>query len=753
MKKIMSVLLTVIMVFSVTIPAFSKEVESRLYNIYGDGMLFEQNEPATFTGVCQSGATIYIELVNSEGKTVADAKTIASKSGTFSASFTAPEGGYTEYAVKCYENNVLFQTLNDVVFGELWLSSGQSNMEYPLASDDEGAKNCEKQVKLNKWLRVFMGSGVTKYKGSTELVPNEYQKEIEDCYWVKGDNANVYNMSAVAYYFADHLIKKLDMPVGILNSSLGGSAIASWIPREAIEGDKAVLNDFISNGTYISSEDWYKETRNQGFDMGGDFNLKIAPLKPFKISGMIWYQGETDISPAMNNNRYIRYFDLMQRYYTEYFGYGKGMLPIIFSSLASYIYKGGPENTLDVPDKNIEFTEIQQARPESRALVSIYDVPGTYVRDLGAIHPSVKRPVGERMGISAMGMVYGKDDAYTTATVKETEIKEGAIYVTFRNVGQGLVAKGELNCFSICGIDGIYLDAKAEIVSKDTVKIYNSKIKEPKSATYAYYISNYDANLYAKNDAGDLIPVSVFITDDSVSRYYYKNSTWLHCETNSSWRVVSSWDMCGNYDTWEAKNADVDIDEFSASEGKNGLHVLSNRGLFGKKYYVMPKTNFHRFYQDYFISDSESNLTHYGKITFSLRNNSKNPVTLSSFRIYIDPVIWYNACIDGKTDSSFTIPADGKWHEITFDLNKLKLMDNNTGAYYTNDKLGMIKYIKLYFENSNYNGADISIDEFSFTPETGKSEIQYDKENLIVAKIFEICCSLFDKVYYLIYDI
>ena len=228
--------------------------------------------------------------------------------------------------------------------------------------------------KADKWLRVLYVPGIPEYKGSAELVPAQPQRTIPGACWLDGENPAIYGMSAVAYFFAEKLTKSIDMPVGIINVPLGGTTIATWLSREAIDSNAAVKKHLTDNGRYFPANEWKEDGHNLYTDMTANYNLRIHPAKNFRISGMIWYQGESDIGQTAQE--YSDCIDLLQRSYTEIFGYKNGLLPFVFTQLASYFYS---EDGLCLPQRNIDFSAIQQERPESRALVSIYDLPLTFI--------------------------------------------------------------------------------------------------------------------------------------------------------------------------------------------------------------------------------------------------------------------------------------------------------------------------------------------------------------------------------------
>lgn len=732
MKKIISLILVAALCLGFALNVHAEDPQASLYaNIYGDGMLFEQNKHAVFAGEAKSGTAITAELYSADGALCAQGSSVADSDGKFKVSFLSPSGGYEEYTVILKAASSEFARLERVVFGELWLSSGQSNMQYPLAQSRTGREMFAKQEKLSKWLRVLL---VPAYPGNTagpEFTYAQPQTDIDGAVWVTGENLSVYNMSAVSYFFAKELMEELDMPVGILNASLGGSAIASWLSRDAIDGDAQVRNNLVSDNEYIELSDWKADKQNVYVDMTANYNHKIEALGNFRPSGMIWYQGESDVGKSAEF--YSGAFDLMQRSYTEHFGYEDGLMPIIYTQLASFLYG---ENTFVIPDRNIDFTEIQQASPESRAMVTIYDVPLTYIPEAGAIHPECKEEIGERMAFAAEGLVYGEENSYSAATVKETVISDGAVFVTFENTGDGLVCPdGELFGFAVCGKNGVYIQAQAEIISPDTVKVYNESVAAPCSASYAYSVNNIRSNLYASADGEPSLPVSLFITDPSIGTHYWTDKQWDDCNDEQIWHLSLSGDeYIGFYDAWTADGADVSFIDGS-------VNIKSSSNSFAAAPVM-------RYGDAKLFHDIDTDYSDYGKMSFYLRNNGESDVTLSKVKFTVNSLLWYAPEIEGTRDIEAVIPADGEWHLVSVDLNSLYLYGNEGGASLPCGRLRNVNDIR--FEFSCSGESDISIDQIRFAPSEGKNCIRFNadisKADTLTEKIMAFFVSIIGAV-------
>lgn len=705
-KKLLALSLTIILAAGCFPVSFAAGESAKLYDIYGDDMLFRQNEEAVISGTAPSGSTITAELFDASGKLVSSGSATATD-GVFSVSFNSPAGSYDEYYVVLRCNGTEFRTLYGVVFGELWLASGQSNMMYSLSQDKDGREMFAKQQPLNKNIRVLLIPDYPEYKGSKELLPADPQTDIIGSKWVTGENNQVYLMSAVAYYFAEEIQKEIDMPVGILNVALGGTALATWLSRDMIDSSSEVKNYLWYAGKYITKYQWKENNQNIYADMTVNFNQRIAALKGFKPSGMIWYQGESDLMSNMDNEYYKNAMELMQSGYTDYFGLGDDSLPMIYTQLASYPYQNLSEPAM----WNIGYSELQADNADSQAMVTIYDVPIHYIPEAGVIHPETKQPIGERMAFAASGLVYGKRDTFTAATVESTEIKDGSVYVTFRNVGDGLAANGnKLYGFAVCGDNGVYVQADAEIIGKDTVKISSKFVADPRSASYACCLTNIRSNLYATENGSLALPVSPFVTDKSYDSHFWADKVWADCEDAQIWHNASD-NTANYYSTWSADGANL---EFTDS-----LNIKANQSNFS----VKPVVTFNGI--NHFV-DMDYNYSDYGKMTLKICNNGAEDISLDRIRFFTNTSACYSPALEGTSDTGKVISANGEWQTVTFDLSKLYLAESDSKTAFSSSKLGTVTDIHFVFSGKN---ADISIDEIRFSP---KSETFFSR---LIAKI------------------
>lgn len=727
-RKIISLILSAVTVFAV-IPAInvSASATAQLYDFYTDNMLFEQGEEAVLAGTGTAGKTVRAELYKG-GELVDFGESVIADSGAFTVSFEAPAGGFTEYTVILTENGEEFAKLDNVVFGELWISSGQSNMMYPLGQEKYGREMMANGEKGSEWLRVLRTPAYPEYKGSSELLPAYPQENIFNSYWITGESDDIYGMTAVGYYFASQLIEQLGMPVGVLDVSLGGSSIASWISRDALETEPELKNDLIQTGNYVSPEDWDEAEQDIYTDIATNYNLKINALRHFRVSGLIWYQGESDMS--WEGETYAKAFELMQDSYTELFNYEGGKMPFVYTQLASYFYD---DTGLLVNDRNMVFADMQASRPDSRAMVTIHDLPLTFIPEAGLIHPEHKKEIGERMATCAESLVYGADTEYTAATLEKAEIKDGSVYVTFKNVGSGIAFDGEnANGFAVCGADGVYVKANAEIISENTVRIWSEHVAAPVSASYAYAPNNVDANLYSTENGVLAMPVSQFVTDKTVGTHYWIEKPWADCTQETFWHQDNE-ALSRYYPCWESADAQITF------ESGEGFNIKSDADEFS----ISPPLTFKDGIITKTIADVETDYSDYGKALVYIRNNGEEDVIFKGFKFVKNSATYYMPEADGNLDTETVIPADGEWHCITLNLNKLYLNGNEGGFAYPNSKLDKIRNIELVFEGEK---GDVNLGGIEFTPSEQEDRISFDADVENADNLFEIISAWFTKL-------
>ncbi len=738
LKKSISILLAALLLLCCMLPAFAQEkTGARLYNVYGDHMLFQQKEDAVFAGEATAGTAVTVELKNAAGATVCSANGTAGDDGRFSVAIPAPAGGYDAYTVVVTAGNNVIARLSDVVFGELWLSFGQSNMEYTLNYTPEGMAMQAAGETGSSRIRVLQVPHP--YNGSAFYSHGTPQTDAQGCYWFSADNKAVYGMSAVAYFFADQLRKELDMPVGVLNAAVGGSALAAWISREAIRADREVTLELMERGEYINQKDWDNRNNQYHLDMTGLYNSKIAPLTNFRIAGGIWYQGETDMMQGHSVDFYARMYDLMQKSYTKAFRHENGALPLIFTQIAFCTYGRGP---YAVSRFNETFTKLAKAAPGSRGEVTISDIPLDY-NEMGEIHPMTKKPIGQRMTSIAMGLVYGGDQPTSAPAMVKSEARDGSVFVTLGNVGDGLVAKdGALRCFSVYGDNGVCLPASAEIVSADTVRVFSNDVSAPVGAVYAANGLSLSANLYSSYRGAPYLPAAAFGMNDPAVTKLFDSAAWFGCDTLTAWQGAKT---AGEKAVWVSENAALDITD-GAAEGAGALRITAQK----KKFSISPLLSEPDKQKDEIFDSMDTDYRAYGTLRLQLKNTGGAPVSLDGVRLYVGKTKYYTPVNTETGTPAATIPADGAWHTYSFDLDTLLPYGGELLPAKDSSVLTAVTSVKLCFTGKN---AALCADDFGFTAKTEDKNalptgfsgfIAFVKERF--AAFFEMLKAIFGKV-------
>ena len=713
-KKAISILLSIILVLCI-IPVASAATTASLYGIYGDSMLFQQNKDAIFAGTATTGAKITAELYDSANKLIRKYSSYA-KDGSFEVYFPAPAGSYEEYTVVLYENGSEFDRLENIVFGELWLASGQSNMAYTLKQETTGSEMYAAGKKLSKWLRALIVPGTPKYNGSADATPVDPQNDIVGAKWVDGENEKIYSISAVAYFFADTLRKKIDMTVGIMHNALGGSTISTWLSRDAIDRSPNVKSFYTSAGKYITTSNWSSSAPERYQTMTANYNVKIHPTRFFRPSGMIWYQGESDLFNKCTPQQYADQLDLLQRSYSELYGYEDELMPLVCTQLAPFKYSS---SGIEFSMWNTALSNFVDANPDVRGVVSNYDVSLAYLPDMGFIHPKTKQEIGVRMAECAEGLVYTGKGPTSVAYPKSYEISGSDIYIHFdKNVGDGLSTdSADIFGFAICAANGVYVPANAEIVDKDTVRVWAKGVTAPASATYAFCTNNVNSNLYSTKNGKLLMPVCPFMLEYIDGAHFWRDKEWLDCEEGNTFHNYGDGDGDDLYFyTWSG--ADLSFSEDAAYNGDYGLRIYTTR----KELTIKPVLTYENDDgEDVPFEEIDTDYSDYSTLTFRIENKLPVEFSIESVDFYVGDTVletYYSPVCTASGKPNVTVPASCPWVTVTFDLNTLYKNGKTSGSTYSNSKLEEVTEIKFNF-SQEAGGAIVNLDEFRFTPENG----------------------------------
>ena len=471
MKKILSFLTIALL------GAGMAEAKVTLPSFFSDNMVLQQNTRAAVWGWTDSGKKVTISTTWSKAKVTAT----PDKDGKWMARIQTPSaGGPYEVTVSDGEKVVL----HNVLIGEVWFCSGQSNMEMPV-------RGFGGQPIVGSSDVILTAKPQTRIRMCT-IKKNASLKPVETCEgsWQENVPAAVAKTSATAYFFGMKLQEVLDVPVGLLITDWGGSTIETWINEETIRSHFAgEFNlDFLT-GTELPS--------NKHQTPCTLYNGQVHPLVPFTFKGMIWYQGESNRS---RYNQYIRlqkeYVAMMRRLFEN------PEAPFYFVQIAPYPY--------DNPSGFLSgyFCEAQQktlAEIPHSGMATTLDVG-----EFGTIHPGHKQEVGNRLAYLALVNDYGIEGINPVGpTYESVEFKDGKALITMKVDVMGLAPIGlDLPGFEVAGEDRVFHRALGR-VSKNTITVTCPEVANPVAVRYCFrnYMVGTVFNSYG-------IPAGPFRTDN-----------------------------------------------------------------------------------------------------------------------------------------------------------------------------------------------------------------------------------------------
>ena len=374
--------------------------------------------------------------------------------------------------------------LDNILFGEVWLCSGQSNMYQPVKGyNGQPTFGSTKAIvnSINPNLRLF---SVEKIGSKKPL------KDLEAFTpWQQASPESVAGFSAVGYFFGQQLQEILDVPVGIIHTSWGGSKVEAWMSNEVLSGFQSVD---------LADRDILKNTHGIPTAL---FNAMIHPLIPFTIKGALWYQGESNRNDPEN---YKKLFPAMVKDWRNRWAIGD--FPFYYVQIAPYAYDDinafeGYKNSAFIREAQLQCLDLI---PNSGIAITL---------DLGAvdfIHPPKKKEVADRLLFNALSQTYAfKNIDFAAPFYDSYELKDASILLTFKNLGTGLYTFDGLKNFEIAGDDKVFYPATAKIVNGKNIVVSASQVSKPVAVRYAW--KNWvEGSLYGTN----LLPVSSFRTDN-----------------------------------------------------------------------------------------------------------------------------------------------------------------------------------------------------------------------------------------------
>lgn len=476
-------------------PAADAPPTVTLFSLFANNMVLQRDMPVPVWGSAAAGEKVTVSFAGQKKQTV------AGENGKWHLSLDPLKASASPQTMTVSASGGDQPVkVENILVGDVWVCSGQSNMRRPVSEVNGAAKEIsEAQYPDIRFFEVPMANNDTP---SLELTGD----------WRSCSPESVAAFSAVGYFFGRELYTHLDVPIGLVWSCVGGTPAEVWTPREVLESLPAFSPMFQAfaeqRKKYEADPATYKKELREWEKSAPSrlYNGMIHPLTSFAIKGVIWYQGEAN---TRNPASYMTLLPAMIKGWRT--AWRQGDFPFMIVQLANY---NDPR-----PKRNwAELREVQYLVSKTVSNTGL-----AVAVDIGEpenIHPLDKQDVGKRLALAARDVAYGEKDVIASGPVYDSmKIEGGKVRIVFSNIGGGLEAKGgELRTFTIAGdsppaagkalADGQFVEAKARI-DGNSVIVWSEQIKDPVAVRYAWANNPEGCNLYNKEG----LPAVPFRTD------------------------------------------------------------------------------------------------------------------------------------------------------------------------------------------------------------------------------------------------
>ena len=440
--KIRSIFMMCMLVLS----AFLLRAEVKMPAVFGDNMVLQQQSEVAIWGWAKARASVTVTTSwNNKGYSVK-----ADNEGYWKVKVKTPAASFNPYKVTVSDGKKI--TFNNVLIGEVWVCSGQSNMEMP----------------MNGWTGQPIANGPEDILNSTNFGIRCYTmkraskaepQDLCEGSWEVAGVETTPKFTATGYYFARLLNRVLNVPVGLIHTSWGGTRIEAWMTKESVK-DLTKKNipqtDAEIESPYVSPTVLY--------------NGMIHPIVGFGIRGAIWYQGEANCGQP---DLYVKQFDKMVREWRAIWGVGE--FPFYYCQIAPFRYA------------NLNSALLREA--QSKGMETTPNTGMAVLMDANShtlIHPAKKKDAGERLAFWALAKTYGKDIPYRSPEPVSMTIEGRLAIISVDYVGLGITSWGkEVKNFRIAGEDGKFHPATAT-VTKDKIYVFSPKVEKPQIVQYCF---------------------------------------------------------------------------------------------------------------------------------------------------------------------------------------------------------------------------------------------------------------------------
>lgn len=430
-----------------------------LPDIISSNAVLQQNSDAKLWGWSKPGSTVKITPSWNNHQYTAKSD---SKTGRWEVAVATPGASYTPYSIT-FDDGDGEEKIDNILIGEVWFCSGQSNMEMPLRGF--GIQPVEGAAEAIAYSGKYPGIRMANIPKREAYTP---QEKVEGK-WKTSNPADAGEFSALAYFFAQSLTDILDVPVGIINCAYGGSKVEGWIPKWKL--DTYPGWDMAAEENNKDMGDWER--------IGVMYNAMLKPVLGYTVKGFLWNQGESNVG---RHDEYPQHQKDMVEIWRDEWGLGE--LPFYFVELPGWNYDD-PEN-----DNAAKFRECQHRAAEilpNSGIVCTTDL--VYPYEVADIHARKKKEIGERLAFMAAGRTYGVQGIHSTyPSFKSVDLKGDKAVLTFNNTTGGLNPNMNLPGFEVAGEDKVFYPATA---TEDwnypyTVTVSSDKVKDIKAVRYCF---------------------------------------------------------------------------------------------------------------------------------------------------------------------------------------------------------------------------------------------------------------------------
>jgi sialate O-acetylesterase len=435
---------------ALAISSFVASAEVKLPSILGSHMVLQQGEPVPIWGWADPGEEVTVTFQGNK----ASAK--ASSDGKWQVKLPSMKANAKGADLVVKGSNKI--KLADVLVGEVWLCSGQSNMEWTVSR----SANAKEEIANGKHPLI-------RHVKVPRRPSEKPENDVKTGGWQVCSPSTVANFTAVGYYFARHLQQEIKVPIGLIGSNWGGTRIEPWVPPVGFKAVPALKESFADKLEEFPQKRGNKINHQSPLAL---YNGMISPLLPYAIKGALWYQGES------NNGEGMLYHEKMKALIAGWRSvWNKPALPFYFVQLAPFKYRGDSKRLPGIWQAQLETLKVQNT---GMAVT-------TDITTLNNIHPPNKQDVGKRLALWALAKDYGKKDlVYSGPIFEKADHSEGkdSMSVHFKKLGgkhHGLKNGGEkkLSHFEVAGEDGKWHPAEAFIVYGDHVIARSKEVKKP----------------------------------------------------------------------------------------------------------------------------------------------------------------------------------------------------------------------------------------------------------------------------------